>query len=366
MGIHDRDYARERSTLSRGGSPGSRRAVGILRMWSANTWLIMLCILMFVADSFMPKSTWVHVRVGDDLPTFAHYDTTGRFAEWKPDDPQIDQAFQSVWTDTLAEDKTAPIGVAYYAPMPPLWRWMHFSTSLGFLGMEFWRFIGFQFIHASMGHLLFNMLGLYFFGEMVERKLGSKRYLAFYLLCGICGALMYLLLNLGGIVVSLLSNDSVHVPGLLFNSPNTPLLGASAGVFGVLMAGAYLAPREVVLLFFVIPMRLQTLAYALVAIALFTVITGGGNAGGEAGHLGGAIAGFYFIRRSHHLHNFFDILGRVDPTSHHYRESRRAKRASLVDGAEVDRILAKVHQHGLASLTEREKRLLKDASRGGS
>ncbi|MCP3902723.1 MAG: hypothetical protein GY715_03725, partial [Planctomycetes bacterium] len=134
-------------------------------------------------------------------------------------------------------------------------------------------------------------------------------------------------------------------------------------------------PKATVLLFFIIPMQLRTLAYGLLAFALIMIITGGKNAGGEAGHLGGAIAGFYFIRRPHHLHGFFNFLGWIDPTSHHYRPGREARgrevarsaqRQGMPDRAEIDRILDKVHTEGLASLTDKEKRILRDASeRGG-
>jgi len=199
---------------------------------------------------------------------------------------------------------------------------------------------------------------------MVERYLGGKRYLAFYLLCGIFGALMYCLLNLSG-TVALLFGTNVQIPGLLFNDPYTPLMGASAGVFGVLMAGAFLAPNTMVLLFFILPMRLATLAYAFVIIALINVIFGGHNAGGEAGHLGGAIAGFYFIRHPHHLHGFFDFLGRIDPTSHHYRGKGRrlGRRAASAVPSNIDRILDKISERGLHSLTDKEKRILREASK---
>src|SRR5439155_10811223 len=168
-----------------------------------------------------------------------------------------------------------------------------------------------------------------------------------------------------GITATLVLHEGVHIPGLLFTGPATPLVGASAGIFGVLMAGAYLAPDALVLLFYFIPMRLKTMAYALVAVAFFTVLFGGNNAGGEAGHLGGAIAGFYFIRHPQHLHGFFDFLGRVDPTSHHYRRGRRMPRPAGVGSgdAEIDRILDKIKVEGMHSLTTDEKRLLNEASR---
>ncbi len=232
--------------------------------------------------------------------------------------------------------------------------WLHLSTTHSILGVQYWRFIGFQFLHANFQHLLFNMIGLYFFGPLVEQYLGGKRFLAFYLLCGIFGAVLYLLLNLGGLIFG----DSI--PGFLFNDPSTPLVGASAGVFGILLAGAFLSPNIKVLVFFIIPMRLSTMAYGLVALALFTVFFGKNNAGGEAAHLGGAAAGWYFIRNPHHLNGFFDFLGKADPTSRHF--ALRGKKENL---EEVDKILDKIHKKGLHSLSEKEKKLLHDASRKG-
>ena len=84
----------------------------------------------------------------------------------------------------------------------------------------------------------------------------------------------------------------------------------------------------------------------------------------RAGHLGGAIAGFYFIRHPHHLHGFFDFLGRVDPTSHHYRgkRGRAVFRRSTARRGQIDRILDKISAGGLHSLTEKEKRILREAS----
>jgi membrane associated rhomboid family serine protease len=233
--------------------------------------------------------------------------------------------------------------------------WLHLSTDHV---LQYWRFIGFQFLHADMQHLIFNMIGLYFFGSLVEQFLGGKRYLAFYLLCGMFGAVLYLLLNLGGIIVG------KDVPILLFNDTSVRLIGASAGVFGVLLAGAFLAPKVRVLVFFVIPMQLSTMAYLLVGLALYTVIfaelTNIGsvaNAGGEAAHLGGAAAGWYFIRNPHHLNGFFDFLGKADPTSKHFALGKKKTVRS-----DVDKILDKIHRKGLNSLSTKEKKILHDAS----
>ncbi|MBC23258.1 MAG: hypothetical protein CMJ32_05005 [Phycisphaerae bacterium] len=364
MGIYDREYYKQQP--GRPTMMPRRSGVG----WSVNTWLIVLCCAVFVINGFLPKS-YIHVE-------------TDYQGEWKQKEFQLDsdrltklpvqaEGNMLVQPVILDKDPTQVVAVNYYSRVPILFKWMYFSTSralfyyspsYGAVGFEFWRFIGFQFLHANLMHLLFNMIGLYFFGSMIEQYLGSKRYLAFYLLCGICGALMYLLLNAAG-YASTIVLGGVDIPGLLFNNPNVPLIGASAGVFGVLMAGAFIAPRTKVLLFFIIPMPLSWLAYGLVGVALLTVLVGGegSNAGGEAAHLGGAIAGFYFIRRPHHLHGFFDLMGRVDPTSRSNKARKARRNSDPGTQAKVDRILDKISRQGLQSLSEKEKRILKEASR---
>ena len=367
MGIYERDYIRrpppKRGAYGRGG-------LSSMRMWSVNTWLIAICVGVFIVDPMLP-GRWMVMGIE---PTILAQD-------WAAIDPsvlKVDENFVPTAADRFGEPNLGyrvvylensqgrtPVARQDERKMRLLESFLHFSTQRGFLRIEFWRLIGFQFLHASFGHVLFNMIGLFFFGPMVERYLGGKRYLAFYLLCGIFGALMYCLLNLGGWITNMCAGSNVQIPGLLFNSPSTPLIGASAGVFGVLMAGAFLAPNTMVLLFFILPMRLATLAYALVIIALINVIFGGHNAGGEAGHIGGAIGGFYFIRHPHHLHGFFDLMGRIDPTSHHYRgKGRRFGRSrGKADRSDIDRILDKISDRGLHSLTDKEKRLLRDASK---
>jgi membrane associated rhomboid family serine protease len=246
------------------------------------------------------------------------------------------------------------IGFAREGYLPPLYAIGHFSTAKAFMHMEVWRFVTFQFLHFNWIHLLFNMFGLWFVGGLVEQYLGRKRYAAFYLVCGIFGALMYLLLNLAGIL------SPWHIPGVLFNDVYTPLIGASAGVFGVLMAAAFVEPRATVYVYFAIPMRLKTAVYLLMVVTLVNLLGGSANAGGEAAHVGGALAGAYFIRHTHLLRDFFDILGNSHRPTKEARQG--APHSEGVRDSQVDRILEKVTTHGLASLTDEEKRVLRRAS----
>jgi membrane associated rhomboid family serine protease len=385
MGIYDREYVRREEPRQYG---GGARALG----WSATTWLIVITVSVFVLDTFLPRQpVLLRTFVLAELPVAPAqivHDFSSAVAGHQlraadrplllPDGspaPPVNEAERATlrpgaaYVAMRAGPQGPIVGWAEYTWMKFLEKYLHFSTERGFFQIEFWRLIGFQFLHFNLTHLLFNMIGLFFFGPLVERYLGSKRYVAFYLLCGIAGALMYVALNLGGVVAKLMLGAEVRIPGLLFNDVSTPLIGASAGVFGVLMAGAFLAPQATVLLFFILPMKLRTLAYGLVIFSIFALLRDSPNAGGEAGHLGGAIAGFYFIRRPRHLHGFFDFIGRADPTSHHYRDRRaqrgllRRSRAQEADTREVDRILDKINRQGLQSLTDEEKRVLREASR---
>lgn len=431
MGINDRDYARHDGGPGNLGQ-GPRRGGLKFRNWSVNTWLIAICVAVFILDQLLPRmmapvrsvpvvmmdGQLVRLPEGTELDpidrsqirlprlnqiyegrevdggrirTPIFQEVGGRFV--RQDVPNLRSLPSSFLLQAIrVEDGRAVPAVAtatirdkngnsvrgdvllleQVRVAGPIWVWGYFSTStalltldqyVGFRGFEFWRLITFQFLHANLTHLLFNMMGLYFFGSLVEQYLGSKRYLAFYLICGIAGACMYLMLNLAGwSVFSLTGRD---LPVLLVNDPGTPLVGASAGVFGVVMASAFLVPNARVLLFFVIPMRLATLAYGLVAVALLSVLFGSQNAGGEAAHIGGALAGFWFIRHPHSLHGFFDFLGRYDPTSRSgaaYRAGR-LKTSGAVEDAEVDRILAKIHKQGLQGLTSKEKKILREASK---
>ena len=374
MGFADRDWNRERTRRRR---PG----------WSVNGWIIALCVAVFVVDGFLGRRIGATITIA--RTTLQGQPLRGDAALGRPAAPPVTLEQAAEWGDGVlqAADRAGVaqrgvlvqglqrdgkiVGLRFSLPSTPLKSLLYFSTSSALFGddgaglppgwPQVWRFVGFQFLHADLTHLIFNMLGLWFFGPVVERYLGGKRYGAFYLLCGICGAAMYLLLNfLGTQVVSW--RPGSHVPFLLLNDPTTPLIGASAGVFGVVMAAAYLAPNAEVLLYFVLPMRLRTLAYTLVAVAMATLILGSGNAGGEAAHLGGAIAGFWLIRRPHLLHRLFDWMGTVDPTSRS-RRVRRNQARGVVEIAEIDRILDKIRRQGLHALSEAERQALREASR---
>lgn len=375
MGIADRDYARSNadsggSRFARSGSGfgggfgGSFGGGGRVGGYSVNTWLIIInvsvaLIGMFFAnvglpvhteDRFLPDASWDRVAVVTEYASEAgerarYIDQAGR--------PITDMSRvpigANVYRVLLDADNPndPPIGRRHYRVMDALTAIGHFSTEKGFIQLQVWRLVTFQFLHGGFLHLALNMFGLWIFGSMVEQALGGKRYLAFYLVCGIAGGLLYLILNLAGYL-------GLGLPGALSVSTTTPLVGASAGVFGVILAGARLAPNTMIqLLIPPVPLKLKWFAAGYIAIALFNLLTGGRNAGGDAAHIGGAIAGFFFIKNSHLLADFFDVFGNSN-------EPKQKRTKPPKGDAEIERILSKVSSEGLHSLTDGEKRRLRE------
>jgi membrane associated rhomboid family serine protease len=191
--------------------------------------------------------------------------------------------------------------------------WGGFSVGDAIFRGQVWRFVTFQFLHGGPGHLFFNMLALYYFGQAVENRLGGKRFVAFYLICGVCGALFYLVLY-----------RLRFIPA----EPDAMMIGASGNVFGVLVGTMHIAPGMMVRLIFPpIVLRIRTLALLFLAMAVLIILGRGPNAGGEAAHIGGALGGWLLITN----HSWLDAFDRVhrnrkrfwrpgDPASSFFRD----------------------------------------------
>jgi len=207
---------------------------------------------------------------------------------------------------------------------------------------QVWRLIGYQFLHANMMHIMLNMLGLYFLGNTLERHWGSKKFIIFYLSCGVVGGLFFFLFTLLGFV---------SYPAIL--------VGASGAVLGLLAACAILFPHFVVF-FLIFPVPIRKAAVILPVIYLMTILTGGHNSGGEAAHLGGLLAGAaYLLYPKYKSRIGFSSHKAVDfttPFAHMRNDNQK------VSSIEVDRILKKVSDKGLHSLTEAEKQTLRRAT----
>ncbi|MBN1435775.1 MAG: rhomboid family intramembrane serine protease [Sedimentisphaerales bacterium] len=213
--------------------------------------------------------------------------------------------------------------------------------------LQVWRLVTFQFLHGSGMHILFNMLGLYFLGVMVERTWGSKRFLVFYLVCGAVGGALFEIANAAG----------------LFGF--STLVGASGGVLGLLVACAIMYPGVKVLLFFVVPVPIRVIAVGITFIYFANVlrhIAGGGqrgdNAGGDLCHLGGIVTSFGWVMLRYYGRR---LSGKVGMKLRQSKQVKAHARTMQLD-REVDRILEKVQKEGLQSLTRSEKATLQRAT----
>lgn len=241
--------------------------------------------------------------------------------------------------------------------------WGQFTVEDAIYHFQVWRWLTYQFLHGGFFHLLFNMIALFFFGPLMEQWWGSRRFLAFYLICGVSGAAIY------SLIVLLMPGLIFDVTALQARAPAAvPVVGASGAIFGILIGAAVLFPHQrVMLLFPPIPMSLRTLALIILGIAVLSLLTGTPNAGGEAAHLGGAALGWLLVRRPHWL-DWADRLGleRASPErlrqKHQQGRVQRRRQKEAEEAAEVDRILDKVKNQGLHSLTKREKKILNRAT----
>ncbi|MBN2514343.1 MAG: rhomboid family intramembrane serine protease [Sedimentisphaerales bacterium] len=202
--------------------------------------------------------------------------------------------------------------------------------------LQVWRLLTYQFLHADILHILFNMMMLYFLGPMLESAWGSRTYLRFYLISGAAGGVVYTLLVLARVLGA------------------GTMVGASGAIYGLMAAAAILYPRMQVYIFGTIPMSMKTL---LIITIIFSVmnIMGGKNAGGEAAHLSGVAAGAVFVYVLPRFTNW-----RLERSKGAWQRKLEKERAFQ---GEVDRILEKVHQQGLGSLSRTEKNTLKEATR---
>jgi len=201
-----------------------------------------------------------------------------------------------------------------------------------------WQFVTYMFLHGGFFHLAFNMLTLYFAGREVEVIAGRKHLLGMYFAGGL----------IGGIAQILLSN------------PHLELVGASAGVFAVLIAFTTIYPEMelTLLLLFVIPVRVKAkyLALGLVASSLFFSFSGLWGGVGHFAHLGGCLVGWIYAKQ----------LGFGTPLRlprFFYRKRERLEKIQRMTpeeyiSKEIDPILDKISREGIHSLTRAERKIL--------
>jgi len=242
--------------------------------------------------------------------------------------------------------------------------WKYFALSLAGLKSDyFWQLLTFQFMHAGWLHLIFNCLAIFFFGRSVETILGRSRFLALYLSSGIIGGAVQMIFS------------------LLFKSFDVPVVGASAGAYGLVAAFAVLnwEERFTLLIYFIpVAMRGKTLLWVSIGLAVLGLLMPGSGVA-NAAHLGGILTGFLYVRKI--------VQGRWRLPQWKLPARRRSPpREFVATGAgkkpfwrpapenpdedlpadeflqrEVDPILDKISAHGIHSLTARERGVLEKA-----
>jgi len=185
---------------------------------------------------------------------------------------------------------------------------------------RFWQYVSHVFMHGSINHLLFNMFGLWMFGQVLEKVWGAKKFLFFYLACGVGAGLFYLLIQkiqFASILsnleeAGLMARDSIALfsDGMYRTDiPEsqkgvrifaTPMVGASGAIYGVLVAFALLFPNyKLMLIFLPVPIAAKYFVPALLGLDLFSGITGFSifsvSNVAHFAHIGGALVGFLLM-----------------------------------------------------------------------
>jgi membrane associated rhomboid family serine protease len=233
-----------------------------------------------------------------------------------------------------------------------------------------WTIITYFFTHEGFLHIIFNMLNLYWFGQLIREYLGEKKLLSLYVLGGIAGGLLYILsYNL--------------IPYFADRAAYAVMIGASASVLAVVVAAATLIPNFTFNLIIIGPVRIKYIAAFLVILSISGAI--GDNAGGNIAHLGGALFGWLFVKQLQRgrdmgrpLHGTLDFFTNLFKRRPNLKVTHRQK-ATVSNGArpasgyhtgyagkpsqmEIDLILDKISVSGYESLSKEEKQKLFQAS----
>jgi membrane associated rhomboid family serine protease len=249
-------------------------------------------------------------------------------------------------------------GVLFYllAMQNPLAGWLSVPSDLHTLLRQPWSVVTYMFTHTGFLHILFNLLGLYWFGKLFLYHLDSGKLLSVYLLGGIFGAIFYI---------------AAYNLFPAFENTDGLLLGASASVYAILVAIAVYNPNMELHLSFIGTFKLKYVAAFYVLLSVISISVS--NPGGNIAHLGGAAWGWFFIRQLEKgrdmgvwIENLTDwISGIFKPknklkVTHKQtpRDDYEYNRMKNAEQQEINRILEKIAQSGYDSLTKSEKELL--------
>jgi membrane associated rhomboid family serine protease len=234
-----------------------------------------------------------------------------------------------------------------------------------------WTFITYMFVHSGPGHIFWNMVLLYFFGKIIQEYLGSQKVISMYILGGLVGGALYVILyNI--------------IPGFAAVVEDSILIGASAAVLAVVVGAAVFMPDYTFFLFFIGPVKIKYIALIVIIMSIVG-LRAGGNEGGDIAHLGGAAIGWIYIvqlRKGNDLgmpilnlftfiKSFFVRQPKIKVTHRSSSKKSSSKKSSKSSSSksskseqeEIDAILDKISQSGYESLSKEEKQKLFNASK---
>jgi membrane associated rhomboid family serine protease len=171
-----------------------------------------------------------------------------------------------------------------------------------------WQLFTYQFLHGGLFHLLFNMLAVWMFGCDLEGRWGSNFFLRYYFVSVIGGGIL----------------NTIFVPDQL-----GPSIGASAGVYGILLAYGLIYPNRIVYFYFLFPIKMKYFVMIIGAIALYSSLTAGQSGIAHLAHLGGMVFGYIYLRGFNPWERFRDYLDRR-------RLNRIKRRFKIVPGGKDD------------------------------
>jgi len=198
-----------------------------------------------------------------------------------------------------------------------------------------WTFVTYMFLHGGLMHIGFNMLGLYFFGSAVETRMGANRFLVLYFLSGITGALLSMIFSV-----------------------NAAVIGASAGVFGVMLAFARFWPDTPIMLWMIVPVPARIMVIIMTLLSIWSGFGGVGGGTAHFAHLGGFAGAWLYLKwwergrtdfRKRAVSGPPELVKKVDDW-----RSIDASRVHEVNRGEVIRLMEKALTSGVVSLTPEE------------
>lgn len=226
-------------------------------------------------------------------------------------------------------------------------------ASLPKLLYRFWTPFTYMFMHAGIFHILFNMLWLYWMGQIFEEYLGNKRTIGLYLFGGLAGGLLFIACY--NLIPAFTSVNA---------AATSVVVGASASVMAIIIATATLLPNYTIQLILIGPVKLKWIALFYIVIDFLGIA--GANAGGEIAHLGGALFGFIYIKQLQRGHDWIGGINKLFEPKPKMKVVNNNGTPRKTSGAprqeDVDRILDKISGSGYDSLTRQEKETLFRAS----